>query len=402
MKILIADDDIVTRKLILKILKSLDHKFYESENGVSAYNSVISEQINILITDWMMPEMNGIELCQKIRANQDLHYVYIILVTAKTNREDAITGLKAGADDFIVKPIFPPELTARLNTSIRIIELQNQYQKTNMQLLQSDKMASIGQLAAGVAHEINNPTGFVSSNLNTLSEYSRDIHTLINKYRDLIRSYEISQTCDESMLKAIHDHENEMDLEFILQDFREIIKDCQEGTGRISKIVNDLKDFAHPGNDVISHADINQGLDSTLNVIWNEIKYKAEVIKKYSDLPLVQCHPQQLNQVFMNILLNAAQAIKDTGTITITTHSANDRVFIEIKDDGCGIKEEHLNRIFDPFFTTKEIGKGTGLGMNLAYKIIEKHKGKIDVRSNVNKGTVFTITIPVNIDDPEP
>ena len=272
------------------------------------------------------------------------------------------------------------------------------------QLLQSEKMASIGRLAAGVAHEINNPTGFVSSNLKTLSDYIEDIMGLFKEYRKLISNLKKnSDICGplseiSEQLKRIVDLENEVDLEFVLKDIFDLIDESKEGTERIKKIVQDLKDFAHPGQDKPKFADINQNIDSTVNVVWNELKYKADVIKDYGDLPRVQCYPQLLNQVFMNLLINAVQSIEKRGEINIKTRADNGYVEIKISDTGSGIPKENLNRIFDPFFTTKDVGKGTGLGLNVAYNIIKKHHGKIDVNTGLGKGTTFTIKIPVTGD----
>ena len=269
------------------------------------------------------------------------------------------------------------------------------------QLLQSEKMASIGRLAAGVAHEINNPTGFVSSNLKTLSEYIEDIMELFEEYRKLVSKLKKnSDTCGlfpeiSEQLKHIVALENEVDLDFVLKDIFELIDESKEGIERIKKIVQDLKDFAHPGQDKPKFADINQNIDSTVNVVWNELKYKADVIKDYGDLPQVQCYPQLLNQVFMNLLINAAQSIEKRGEINIKTRTDSEYVKIKISDTGSGIPKENLTRIFDPFFTTKDVGKGTGLGLNVAYNIIKKHHGKIDVKSSEGKGTTFTIKIPV-------
>jgi len=269
------------------------------------------------------------------------------------------------------------------------------------QLLQSEKMASIGRLAAGVAHEINNPTGFVSSNLKTLSDYIEDIMGLFKEYRKLISQLKKnSDSCGplpeiSEQVTRIVALENEVDLDFVLKDIFELIDESKEGTERIKKIVQDLKDFAHPGQDKPKFANINQNIDSTVNVVWNELKYKADVIKDYGDLPQVLCYPQLLNQVFMNLLINAAQSIEKNGEINIKTRADSGYVEIKISDTGSGIPKENLNRVFDPFFTTKDVGKGTGLGLNVAYNIIKKHHGKIDVKSDVGKGTTFTIKIPV-------
>ncbi len=276
---------------------------------------------------------------------------------------------------------------------------EEEKKRIEAQLLQSEKMASIGQLAAGVAHEINNPTGFVSSNLKTLADYINDISDLSKEYRRLIE--ELKQGSDggdfdiSGRMERIASLEEEVDVDFVLKDIIDLIEESSSGLDRIKKIVQDLKDFAHPGEDKPKFADINENMDSTVNVVWNELKYKADVAKDYGDLPRVQCYPQLLNQVFMNLLVNAAQSIEEHGNIKIKTRANNGHVEIEISDTGSGIPKENLLKIFDPFFTTKEVGKGTGLGLNVAYNIIKKHQGKINVASTVGKGTMFTIRIPV-------
>lgn len=404
-KIVFADDDIVARKLVLKLLADLDFNIIIAENGVEAWKLLKASGSRILVTDWEMPGLSGLDLCRKVRKEFVDSYIYIILVTSRGEKEDTIEGLKAGADDFLIKPLNVGELRARIRTGLRIIQLEDQYKKANAQLLQSEKMASVGQLAAGVAHEINNPTGFVSSNLKTLSGYQKDINALITKYKDLLELIKSPAENDtskeiEQAVRAIEAYEREIDLEFLVKDTQDLMNESGEGLERIKKIVMDLKDFAHPGEETMQEADINACLDSTLNVIQNEIKYKAVVKKEFGILPPLVCYPQQLNQVFMNMVINSVQAITNPmGEIVITTDHIPAGIRIRIKDNGCGIETKNQSRIFDPFFTTKEVGKGTGLGMNVAYNIIKKHKGTIDLWSEVGKGTEFTITLPLNQED---
>jgi len=400
MKILIVEDEPASQKLLEKIVQSEGYDAIPANDGKSAWEIVKKEKIEMVITDWMMPEMDGLKLCRKIRQADLPRYVYIILLTAKNQAEDAVAALDAGADDYIRKPFNPDELKARILAGKRIIELEDSQKKANAQLFQSEKMVSIGQLAAGVAHEINNPTGFVSSNLKTLTDYQNDINKLIKHYRKLVTNLKKTNrkhlsSSTEKQLEQIASLEDEADIDFILEDIMDLISDCKEGTERIKKIVIDLKDFAHPGEDKIQSADINGGIEATLNVVWNELKYKATVNKELGKLPMVNCYPQQLNQVFMNLFVNAAQAIEKQGKISIVTRADDGFVEITIGDTGSGIDKEYLSRIFDPFFTTKDVGKGTGLGLNVAYNIIKKHNGTIDVKSQVGKGTVFKIRIPI-------
>lgn len=286
------------------------------------------------------------------------------------------------------------ERTAELKKAL--LDLQN----TQSQLLQSEKMASIGQLAAGVAHEINNPVGFVRSNLGTINEYLQDLMKLLNLYRLLEATLVERDGMSEDgaigeHLKQIQKVKKDIDIEYILNDYKSVVDESLEGMARVTKIVSDLKDFAHVDKAELEYADLNKGLESTLNIAWNELKYKAEVLKNFGEIPLVKCYPQRLNQVFMNILVNAGQAIEGKGKIEISTSIDKDHVVIKISDTGGGIPPEILPKIFDPFFTTKDVGKGTGLGLNVAYNIIQKHKGTIEVESDVGVGTTFIMRLQI-------
>jgi PAS domain S-box-containing protein len=273
-------------------------------------------------------------------------------------------------------------------------------QETQSKLVQSEKMASIGQLAAGIAHEINNPTGFVLSNLKTLEDYIKDIKSVLNDYKAILKNCNtVSDNNLVSSIRAVEEKEDNIDMSFLLSDIDEIISETQEGMRRISKIVKDLKEFSHIGSDKPEYADINRGIESTLNIVWNELKYKAEVITVYGDIPQVLCYPQQLNQVFMNLFVNAAQAIYEKGAIKIKTFFEDNHAIVEISDTGKGIVPEHISRIFEPFFTTKPVGKGTGLGLAVAYAIIKKHGGEIKVESEIGKGSVFSVYLPVEYEN---
>ena len=271
--------------------------------------------------------------------------------------------------------------------------LHQQLQAAQSQLLQSEKLASIGQLAAGVAHEINNPIGFVQSNLGTLENYIHDLFQIITAYE----TYEDALPPDAAPHDDIVKLRQQLDLPYLKQDIPALLKESRDGITRVRKIVQDLKDFSRlDSTPDWQYANLHQGLDSTLNIVNNEIKYRADVIKKYGDIPEIECLPSQLNQVYMNLLINAAHAIEEPrGVITVRTGQEGDAVWIEIADTGKGIPEEIVGRIFDPFFTTKALGKGTGLGLSLAYGIVQKHNGRIEVTSEVGKGSTFRVTLPV-------
>jgi len=267
---------------------------------------------------------------------------------------------------------------------------------TQSQLMQNEKMAGVGQLAAGVAHEINNPIGFIRSNLGTLEEYFDDLTGLLKKYEEGFNGMGGYGEEVSALGKEVSTLKKEMDYDFLIDDIGNVISETREGTERVSKIVQDLKEFSHVDrSEDKSSADINEMIESTLNVVWHELKYKAEIKKNYGDIPKVSCYPHQLNQVFMNLLVNSAQAMEKKGVIGISTYLAEDKVFIEISDTGSGMPQDVMDKIFEPFYTTKAVGKGTGLGLSVSYGIIESHGGRMSVASRVGEGTTFTIELPV-------
>jgi len=274
-----------------------------------------------------------------------------------------------------------------------LTELNLKLQVAQDQLMQSEKLASIGQLAAGVAHEINNPVGYVFSNFGTLERYLADLFRVLTAYEQAEPL--LAGTPAAASLSALR---AEVELDFLKEDVPTLMAESREGISRVRKIVQDLKDFSHvDARQEWEWADLHRGIDSTLNIVNNEIKYKAEVVKQYGDLPEVQCLPTELNQVFMNLLVNAAHAVrKERGTITIRTGRTDGDAWVEVEDDGTGISKEDLSRVFDPFFTTKPVGKGTGLGLSLSYGIVKKHHGRLEVESERGVGTRFRMTIPVH------
>jgi len=264
-------------------------------------------------------------------------------------------------------------------------------------LIQSEKMASIGTLAAGVAHEINNPVGYIYSNLRILEKYNKTLEGYDKKVQNVIKENSERKKDDfETFIKELDSLRKEYKVDYLLEDFKDAVMESLEGTEKVKKIVLDLKDFSREEKSEMKCANINDGIEKTLNVVWNELKYKAEVKKDFGDIPEIECDIQKLEQVFMNILINAAQAIEKRGKITIKTFGEDKSVIVRISDTGKGIPKENMNKLFDAFFTTKEAGKGTGLGLSISYKIIQDHYGRIDVESEIGKGTIFTIKLPVN------
>jgi two-component system, NtrC family, sensor kinase len=284
------------------------------------------------------------------------------------------------------------QVQALVRSNDELTRLNAKLKHAQDQLMQSEKLASIGQLAAGVAHEINNPVGYVFSNFGTLEKYLADLFRVLAAYEEAEGLLAASPA--GAKLAALR---AEIELDYLKEDVPALMNESREGIKRVRKIVQDLKEFSHVDTKQDwEWIDLHVGIDSTLNIVNNEIKYKAEVVKQYGELPEVQCLPSEMNQVFMNLLVNAAHAVDKTrGTITIRSGTQDERVWIEIEDDGCGIPKENLSRIFDPFFTTKPVGKGTGLGLSLSYGIVQKHGGRLEVDSEPGRGTRFRVTLPV-------
>lgn len=279
----------------------------------------------------------------------------------------------------------------RLRTALGAIEarqseqdqLLRKLETANNQLMQSEKLAAIGQLAAGVAHEINNPIGYVFSNLKTLGGYMLDMVKIIDAVDQVDSLDELRR------LKA------GLEYDYIRSDVEAVIAESEDGIDRVKRIIGALKDFSHIDEEEFRPADLHKGLETTLNVVNNELKYKAELVKEYGDLPEVECIPSQINQVMMNLLVNAAQSIEGFGRITLRSGHDGGWAWVEVEDTGKGIEESARHRLFEPFFTTKPVGKGTGLGLALSYSIVQKHHGRIDVDTEVGKGSRFRVWLPV-------
>jgi PAS domain S-box-containing protein len=301
-------------------------------------------------------------------------------------------------------PIFAADGTKRGAVAIfqdlsEIIQLRNQ-------VLQTEKMASIGQLAAGVAHEINNPMGFIHANLFQMAEYLADLRRVWGDVEVLQKV--IARGDPEDVRRAadgLAALADEVDVSFLLTDLATAIRESQEGSERIRHIVQDLRDFSHHETGEWVLANVNQCLDSTANIVWPMMKHLAVLEKDYGDVPSIYCFPMQLKQVFMNLLVNAFQALEESvgqsgGTGRIRLHSAlrDGGVRISVSDNGAGIARENLDRIFDPFFTTKKVGSGTGLGLSTSYSIVRRHGGALTVESRVGEGTTFHVFLPRECD----
>ena len=426
-RVLVVDDDPILRTQIKHLASKFVTEIEVAADGVEGLERWRQWQPNVGVTDIFMPRMNGLEMSEAIKIEDP--DAQIVVITSDRDSESLRRALLIGVERYITKPIDMHLLAdaiakcvrdqqqtedlrlsrqvASLTQALRIqleekkvaeAELQKEkaeqlvlikrLEEAHNQLLQSEKMASIGQLAAGVAHEINNPVGFVNSNLGSLQQYVGKLLTLLGAYEQ--HEAELAAESRNELAKL----KKEIDIAYLRDDVRDLLNESLGGLQRVKRIVQDLKDFSHVGESEMQWANLEDGLESTLNVVWNELKYKAEVIKDYGKIPEVECIPSQLNQVFMNLLVNAGHAIKEKGTITLRTWQDSEDVCVEVSDTGSGIPPEIINRIFDPFFTTKPVGTGTGLGLSITHGIIRKHNGRIEVTSELGKGTTFRIFIP--------
>lgn len=393
-KILIVDDEPMNLDLLEQELMD-DYDIVSASNGVEALAQADAENPDLILLDVQMPEMNGIEAVKKLKESEQHVHTPVFMLTAQANMEDRVVGLDAGADDYILKPFDPDELQARIRTGLRMGRLQNELAKerndlqqalvelkaAEAQLVHSEKMAGLGKLVAGVAHELNNPIGFIYANMGHFARY-------IGVLKSVCENTTLSGEDAEKAGKA-----------FVTLE--KLISSCSNGSQRIKEIVLGLRTFSRLDEAERKSVNLHEGIDSTLTLLEHHMRDRITVEKQYGDLPMVECYAGQLNQVFMNLLTNAVDAIEDEGTITIGTRVENDGVAISFSDTGSGISEDAQSQIFVPFFTTKDIGKGTGLGLSISYGIVEKHGGKIGVESEAGKGTTFTIVLPTHMPEDE-
>jgi two-component system, NtrC family, sensor kinase len=346
----------------------------------------------------MPPGWNGIDTVQKIWDLDPRIEIVFCSAYSDFSLSDIYQKLINKKNEFLIikKPFDIVEIKQTAASMCQIWNLKRKLEKrieeVEGQLLHADKMASIGQLAAGVAHEINNPVGYINSNIHTLQKYVDDLLVLITLYQES----ESSLAAGSEILSQISAIKEKIDLEFLKKDVVSLIAESREGVERVKKIIQDLKEFSHRGGQCWDSYNLNSGIDSTLNIIQSEISaHNINVVREFNEVGDVEAYGSQINQVVLNILINAVHAMKSGGSIKIVTKQDHDTVTLKISDTGIGIDPEVMKKIFDPFFTTKTVGQGTGLGLYLSYGIIQKHHGKIEVESVVGKGTTFTLTLPI-------
>ncbi len=422
MNILLVDDNPTNLKVLFEAIGGYGWKALMATDGESAIEQAEYAQPDLILLDVMMPGIDGFETCRRLKANPITENIPIIFMTALSETTDKVKGLEIGAVDYITKPFQKEEVIARLKLHLKLslltrnLEQQveqrtaeltqsvGQLQQTQLQLIQSEKMSTLGQLVAGIGHEINNPIGFIGGSCGNIEEYINDIFSLIK-----LQQEKLADSDDREIEELIE----EIDLEYLMEDLPKLMNSMRQGITRLKDISLSLRTFAR--TDIAHQVEyqIHEGLDSTLMLLKHRLKDignrpQIDIIKNYNELPPITCYPGQLNQVFMNIIANAIDAFDDlhsaddsttnlpyTITIATSVDSTQNTVLICIEDNALGMTPEVQSRIFEQSFTTKPVGKGTGLGLAISHQIIvDKHSGKIDCFSTAGKGTKFIITLP--------
>jgi len=411
-KILAVDDDITVQIILQELLESEGHEVLLADDGEAALQQTQKLKPDLIICDWMMPKLDGLEVCRRIKADPQLTTIFLILLTIREQVADRVQGLDSGADDFLSKPIEPSELQARVRSGLRLHKLNKQLsqalhhlKQTQSQLVQSEKMSSLGQMVAGIAHEINNPVTFIHGNLSHIEDYTQELWELVECYQ---QEYPHPSP-------RIQNKITDVNLDFLRQDFPKVLASMKVGTERLQELVLSLRKFSRLNEAERKSVDLHEGIESALFLVQHRLSISAgqpwiKIIKEYSEITPFECYPGQLNQVFLHIINNAIDALErqkeqeqissslsqTIPTIKIqTTRQNNYQVIVRIIDNGIGIPESVKPRIFDPFFTTKPVGQGRGLGLSIAHQIVVKqHGGELEFVSQPNVGTEMIIKLP--------
>jgi signal transduction histidine kinase len=419
-----VDDNPTNLKVLSAAITSAGWTALVATDGESALEQTDYSKPDLILLDVMMPGIDGFETCRRLKSRAQTEPIPVIFMTALSDTVDKVKGLELGAVDYVTKPFQQEEVLARVRLHLKVYYLTQQLEQvveertaelreslrrleqTQIQLIQSEKMSTLGQLVAGIAHEINNPVGFINGNLACIKDYSRD----------LLEHLQIYQEQYPNPSQEVESHAEDIDLEFLTEDLPKMVASMEVGIERIRNISISLRTFSRSDSESKVGFNLHEGLDSTLMILRHRLKASEErpaieIIKEYGDLPPVQCYPGQLNQVFMNVLANAIDAMEEASQgksfadletnpnkVLIHTELSSDRktALVRIRDNGPGMPPEVQSKVFDHLFTTKKVGQGTGLGLSISHQIVvEKHGGQITCESTSNQGTEFLIAIPV-------
>lgn len=410
--ILLVDDNPTNLQVLSSFLDESSFEVWAVRSGEKALQKLNSDRLpDLILLDVMMPGMDGFETCQHLKNDPRSEDIPVIFMTALSETAEKVKGLRLGAVDYITKPFQHEEVLVRLEHHLKLKNLTKtliaknvELQKTQTQLIQAEKIATLGQLAAGIAHEVNNPINFIAGNLNFLEQYVWEIVDLLKLYQKYLPDP------PDEIQTAI----KKSNLNYLLNDISKIIQSMQLGTDRVTEIVSSLNKFSRHREVGKKLTNLHEGLENTLLILGHRLKANAhrpaiQLIKQYGNLPLIECYPGEINQVFMNLICNAIDAIEETqkdqnfqeiaqnpGVIRIKTEVIGEQVILRIADNGAGINETEQTKIFDAFYTTKPIGKGTGLGLSIAYQIVvNNHYGKLYYHSTLGEGLEFVIELPI-------
>lgn len=422
--LLVVDDNPTNIKVLFNFLKEEGFKVLVAKDGLNALEKLTSIQPDLILLDIMMPGIDGFETCHRIKEDPKINTIPIIFMTALADANNKVKGLSSGAVDYITKPFQQEEVLARINLHLKLKSLTQELatvnasleqkveertaelKKAQSQLVLTEKMSSLGQLVAGIVHEINNPVGFIAGNIAEAKNYAQDLIQLVQLYQEKYPEP------DDDILDELE----EIDFEYLLEDFPKLLKSMEEGTNRITNISQSMRTFSRADSDQKVSFHCHDGIDSTIMILRHRLKAKdyrpeIKITKNYGELPPIPCYPGQLNQVFMNLLANAIDALEDSNQgksyeeiqnqpneiEIVTSYDADgNQVQIDVHDNGIGMKPDIQQKIFDYLFTTKGVNKGTGLGLAISREIIEdKHQGTLDFTSQLGQGTTFTLILPV-------
>ncbi len=409
-RILIVDDSATIRLHYVRLLQDR-YDCIQAQNTAEALEKLKQYPIDLVITDVMMPGLSGVEL---LRIILDRYPQTVVIIVSGVDRpQRALDAVRLGAFDYLIKPCDDEVLEGTIRRALdrrRLLTIAARYKadlearnaelaksKAELEALQSqiihnEKMASLGKLSAGIAHEINNPIAFISGNLELLDGSIKDLLCLVDLFE---------QTAPEAAIphSPVAEFKSKINYSFMVQDLEGAIKDCREGVDRVREIVKNLRTFSRLDEADVKLTDIHEGIESTVRILSRYFTSgKIKLVKEYGDVPLVEAHSAQLNQVWMNLLVNAAQAIGlEQGEVRVATAVNEGKLVVSISDTGKGIDPGTMNKIFDPFFTTKPVGEGTGLGLSISFGIVQRHNGKIEAESEHGKGTTFRVSLPLKM-----
>ena len=407
-RVLIVDDTLQNIQVLGTVLREQGYQLNVAQNGLQALDMVQKVLPDLILLDVMMPELDGHETCKRLKADPQTRDIPVIFLTAKVETDDIVKGFEMGAIDYITKPFNATELLRRVETHLELSmlqkDLEHQVEEKTAQLLQAQKMESMGQLAAGISHEVNTPMQYINNNTDFLQQVFEELGEVTQKYHQIYEQGR-SGSIGEELLKEMEELLEDSDIDYLTSEAGKALEKIQDGVKRVVEIVQGMKELAHPGGREKSFADLNHIVESATNVCRNEWKYIADLELDLDDnLPQVMCFSGELSQCVVNLAVNAAHAIGDMAEkeaetrskITVGTRADGDWAEIRVADTGGGIPEEVQSKIFDFLFTTKDVGKGTGQGLSLVQRVIkENHGGEVSFETAVGKGTTFILRLPV-------